>query len=652
MELYLLKSVGCLAILFIFYKAVLEHESFHNFKRFYLIGSLLAAFLIPLITFTEYIEVQASAVSFLASEGTIVFTEEQKSNIPFLLIGTLIIYSTGLFFFGMKFFRNLANLVSKIRKNPTLKNKNLFHVLLKTPTVPHTFLHYIFLNKTKFEKNEIPSEVIIHEEAHALQKHSLDILLIELLQVIFWFNPLLYFIKHSIKLNHEFLADRAVLNHGVEASHYQKILLAFSSSATTPPLANSINYSFIKKRFTVMKNQTSKRGLWLRSFILLPLLAMLIYGFSSREIIEKEIESNIAVADAKLLTNEFSNKEYTARSISIEVVNDGNYMVEGIKATKKTMIAVVNSLHQDITPEVRNKIMNIHISSSKEVSNEDVWLIYNSLLEYGFYRIVTHNQEVVREKGNKPFAIENKDSQENIIQTSASREEMKEYNVLAKKYNAMLKSENVFVRKTDVDRLTYIHNKMSAKQRADAASFPNLPPPPPPPAPDMPEPPKAKKGEMSDIPPPPPPPPAPKDPLDHVIEMSKKGASFYLDGKKVTSDKAIEALKKNRDLNIQISKNNGRNVVKITKAPIIINTNNQTATNANRTVEDEVAHFKKLADEGAQFLLFDGGPHFPNGEKINLKKAIEVVKKVNGLTVDVKDNGYIYKTVELRMKGC
>ena len=98
MELYLLKSVGCLAILFIFYKTVLERESFHNFKRFYLIGSLIAAFLIPLITFTEYIEVQKTAVSFLASEGTVVFTEQQKPNIPFLLIAIWTIYGMGLFF--------------------------------------------------------------------------------------------------------------------------------------------------------------------------------------------------------------------------------------------------------------------------------------------------------------------------------------------------------------------------------------------------------------------------------------------------------------------------------------------------------------------------------------------------------------------------
>src|SRR5690606_18214498 len=83
------------------------------------------------------------------------------------------------------------------------------------------------------------------------------------------------------------LADRAVLNAGAETSEYQKILLAFSSNAFTPVLAHSINYSSIKKRFTIMKTHTSKRAIWLRSLLLLPLLCVLIYGFSSVKIVQK-----------------------------------------------------------------------------------------------------------------------------------------------------------------------------------------------------------------------------------------------------------------------------------------------------------------------------------------------------------------------------
>src|SRR5690606_2204725 len=110
------------------------------------------------------------------------------------------------------------------------------------------------------------------------------------------------------KLNHEFLADEAVINQGVEPSAYQQLLIAFSSNAskqvpTEIGMASAINYSSIKKRFTVMKTHTSKRNIWLRSIVLLPLIAFSIYGFSERKKIIKPTEDL-----------QESSSNYTARS--------------------------------------------------------------------------------------------------------------------------------------------------------------------------------------------------------------------------------------------------------------------------------------------------------------------------------------------------
>jgi hypothetical protein len=218
--------------------------------------------------------------------------------------------------------------------------------------------------------------------------------------VLLWFNPLIYIIKHAIKLNHEFLADQGVLQKGINTNTYQEIILAFSSNAVQPQLANAINYSLIKKRFTVMKTQTTKRGIWLRSLILLPLLAIMLYSFSDTKVIEKDVVSKTSITN------------HTARSIDIEVFNNGTYKIDGIKATKETFISIINQLHQDITPEIRNQIINIHVNNGKVVLDEDVWFIYNSVIDYGFHRIVTYNQEIIREKGNNPFTITNTDTQE------------------------------------------------------------------------------------------------------------------------------------------------------------------------------------------------------------------------------------------------
>ncbi|WP_396602997.1 M56 family metallopeptidase [Algibacter sp. R77976] len=286
----LLKSGLCLFIFYGFYKLVLENESIHTFKRFYLLGALILSFSIPLITFTQYVEVIPRPLPELTSElsnnsiAQIGVSKKETSYLPIILWS---IYSIGVLIFSLKFVVNLYQLILKIKNNPKTKRNSFSYVLLQNNVVPHTFFNYIFLNKTKFETYNIPKEVLLHEETHAIQKHSIDVVFIEFLQILFWFNPVIYLIKQSIKLNHEFLADKAVLMQGADAKIYQTILLQFSSNTQDYQFASTINYSSIKKRFTIMKTQTSKRITVLKSIIIMPLLAILIYSFSNEVTIEK-----------------------------------------------------------------------------------------------------------------------------------------------------------------------------------------------------------------------------------------------------------------------------------------------------------------------------------------------------------------------------
>ena len=434
MEMYVLKSALCLAIFFAFYKTLLESTSVHVFKRFYLLGALLLSVGIPLITFTTYVEIPAGAedlnsLAFL--DGGIV--KEAAFNWSAVLWS---VYGLGVLYFGIRFCKNLHYMFRKIRFNPKERTRNIITVFLNEKIVPHTFFRYIFLNRKRFEDNSIPREVMDHEITHARELHSIDIILVEIMAVIFWFNPLLHYYKHSVKLNHEFLADNSVLRRGVDTTTYQKILLAYSSDAGSPILANAINYSFIKKRFKVMKANTSKKAMWVRTLLLLPIITLTLLSFSGREEIPVEREE-----------------------IPIET----------------------------------------------EIN-----------------------------------------STEDFVQTSASREEMKEYNKLARKYNNMSK-DNMFIKKKELNRMEYIYQKMSPKQRADAEPFPNIPPPPPPPnVSDAPEPVKVIKGVNDtddNIPPPPPPPPAPDAPIIDFSEEILQGATFYLNDKKISTAKAKEIVK-------------------------------------------------------------------------------------------------------------
>lgn len=232
----------------------------HQYKRVYLLATTVSSFAIPFITFTKYVEVVEQIQPMISTEITtelpIQIEASQQNFFPMILWG---IYALGILLFGVKFFKNINDLVIKIKKNPKEKQGSITSVFIDEEIPPHTFFNFIFLNRIKHITKQIPQEVILHEQAHASQKHSLDVVLLELLQVVFWFNPILYLLKRSIKLNHEFLADQAVLNYGTSTKVYQKILLAYSSNAYQLPMANAINYSSIKKRFTVMNTHTSKK---------------------------------------------------------------------------------------------------------------------------------------------------------------------------------------------------------------------------------------------------------------------------------------------------------------------------------------------------------------------------------------------------------
>lgn len=290
MLIYLIKFSSCLAIFMVFYNLFLEKENMHVFKRIYLLSVIILAFSIPLITFTKYvnpvyISEQMESIVLSPTINTDVEASQSTNYLP-LILGSL--YAFGVFIFGIKFIRNLTLIIIKIRQNQKQKEGQFTNVLLNNESTPHTFFNFIFLNKNNFENHLIPTEVILHEQTHAKQKHSIDILFIEFTQVVLWFHPLIYLIKKQIKLNHEFLADQAVINQGISKSNYQNLVLAFSSNAANTPFANAFNYSSIKKRFTVMNTHTSTQKIWLRSLILLPIIGMSLYGFSQKKEVVKE----------------------------------------------------------------------------------------------------------------------------------------------------------------------------------------------------------------------------------------------------------------------------------------------------------------------------------------------------------------------------
>jgi hypothetical protein len=106
---------------------------------------------------------------------------------------------------------NIQKVVERTRNAAKQIWENVSLVFINERQLPHAFLNYIFINKDDFENGKVEVELLKHELAHIKQRHSYDIIFIEILKAIFWFNPLLILFEKAIKLNHEFLADQSVI---------------------------------------------------------------------------------------------------------------------------------------------------------------------------------------------------------------------------------------------------------------------------------------------------------------------------------------------------------------------------------------------------------------------------------------------------------
>ncbi|MFV9484493.1 M56 family metallopeptidase [Christiangramia sp. ASW11-125] len=293
MREYILKSAGCLLVLFAFYKFFLEAEKSNRLKRFYLIFMLLFSVILPFIS----ISYEVAAKEFVDTAPMIVIPSENSSErqgTGFLeQYGSqilLAIYLIGFIAFLLRFFWNLNKMRLTIRTGQLKKELPYIYVLLGNSINPFSFLHYIFFSRKEFKNAQISEAVIAHEKAHVDQKHSWDLLFLELVHAIFWFNPIFIFIKNSIKLNHEFLADEQVLAKHQNLKDYSELLLGYSRGQDHNVLASPINHSLIKKRILMMTKNLSARRLSMKMLLLAPILGGCIYTFNE-EIVAKPVLS-------------------------------------------------------------------------------------------------------------------------------------------------------------------------------------------------------------------------------------------------------------------------------------------------------------------------------------------------------------------------
>jgi len=283
--LYLLESSAALAVLYLLYAVLLRKETFFGINRFFLLGALVFSCLFPLVSFNLFSspdslierpvrELSNARISYYealanwthqASSG---MDDSRRSNTSALnatsgrdyhnqiLIGVMILYFAGVLAFVFRLGWIFASIGKLLYSNPIESINGVKVVKITQRVAPFSFINYVFIHKEMIGSEEF-AQILKHEKTHIRQKHSVDLIFVQLLAAFLWFNPVIWLLFKSLKENHEYIADKKMINQGYSLVEYQTLLLRQLISNNSYGLVHNFNLSFIKKRITMMKNNKS-----------------------------------------------------------------------------------------------------------------------------------------------------------------------------------------------------------------------------------------------------------------------------------------------------------------------------------------------------------------------------------------------------------
>ena len=256
MEAYLLKSSVAMALLYSLYWLIIKHESNHQLNRLLGLAFLLfsaGGLFIPLEDlFRSYTSTEAFTVLIKRAQDiqTNFVPTQTGETMPIYLI----IYWIGMVFFTLRSLTGAMALLYQYLKSTKYHRWGFTVVALNKDVSPFTFFNILFIGNQhlRVENRDV---MLVHEQVHRDQLHSLDTLLLEVMTIVFWFNPFVWLFRRDIKAEHEYQADAQVLKKGISKVDYQQLLFE-AKTGVSIQLGNYLsNKTSLSKRFNQMTNK-------------------------------------------------------------------------------------------------------------------------------------------------------------------------------------------------------------------------------------------------------------------------------------------------------------------------------------------------------------------------------------------------------------
>ena len=285
---YILKSSVCLAAFYLFYRLLLSRETFHCFNRIALLGVIILSVAIPFIRIMtdEPVAIQRPLqnLEYLLQMAQMQTEIQVQTSQSFWLPLLFVVYLVGCVFFFARFLYSTIRICRMIGMGEKQVLPDGSKLVVTDETVcPFSWMGYIVILQKDME--ESGEEILTHEMAHIRARHSVDMLICSFCVILQWFNPAVWLLKQELENIHEYEADESVINHGIDAKHYQLLLIkkAVGSQRFTS-MANSFNHSKLKKRITMMLKRKSNPWARLKYLYVLPLTAVAVVAFARPEI--------------------------------------------------------------------------------------------------------------------------------------------------------------------------------------------------------------------------------------------------------------------------------------------------------------------------------------------------------------------------------
>ncbi|SFG65291.1 TonB family protein [Prevotella sp. KH2C16] len=298
MAVYLLKVNVLLILFYGFYRLMLGRDTFFSWRRAALLAVYGLSVGLPLINLGGWVQ-QQEGLAALSDSYTHVFLPSVVVSPEAVTVLSaahvlFMVWLAGMVVLSVRFLSGLHSILRLAHACPTTEVNGIRVKELRHSESPFSFFRWIFVNPRAQDADSL-AEILIHEQAHASQWHSVDIILSELFTIFCFFNPFAWLLRREVRINLEYLADERVIGEGRETKSYQYHLLGLAYHKNVATLSNNFNVLPIKKRIKMMnKKRSNEYGKW-KYLLFVPVAAVLLVACNLNNKPRKEAEQTDSV---------------------------------------------------------------------------------------------------------------------------------------------------------------------------------------------------------------------------------------------------------------------------------------------------------------------------------------------------------------------